>query len=128
MKKDITILIGPDLSIKNFGLPFNKELTQKIVKSFPFKLSYDQKKVAWEILKDMQKSYPMHRLLEGDVGTGKTAVAILISALVAKQNKQTVIMAPTEILASQHFETFLETLKDFELVPPIDKNNYGLVF
>ena len=63
----------------------------------------------------MQKSYPMHRLLEGDVGTGKTAIAILVSALVAKQEKQAVIMAPTEILASQHFETFLETLKDFEL-------------
>ena len=102
-------------SKKSFVLPFNKELTQKIVKSFPFKLGYDQKKVAWEILKDMQKSYPMHRLLEGDVGTGKTAVAILISALVAKQNKQTVIMAPTEILASQHFETFLKILKTFEL-------------
>ncbi|KKP29435.1 MAG: ATP-dependent DNA helicase RecG [Parcubacteria group bacterium GW2011_GWA2_31_28] len=102
-------------SKKSFALPFDKELAQKLVKSFPFKLNNDQKKAAWEILKDMQKSYPMHRLLEGDVGTGKTAIAILVSALVAKQEKQAVIMAPTEILASQHFETFLETLKDFEL-------------
>lgn len=100
---------------KAFALPFDKEFAQKLVKSFPFKLGNDQKKAAWEILKDMQKNYPMQRLLEGDVGTGKTAVAILVSALVAKKEKQAVIMTPTEILASQHFETFYEILKSFEL-------------
>ena len=69
----------------------------------PFKLTAGQKEALREIVEDLQKPQPMNRLLQGDVGAGKTIVALL-SALVAMENGlQVAFMAPTEILAEQHF-------------------------
>ncbi len=91
--------------------PFQKEI-EKLVDSLPFKLTESQRIALKEIIDDLKKSNPMNRLLEGDVGTGKTIIAI-ISAYLAYLNGQKVLyMAPTEILANQHFETFQEVLKD----------------
>jgi ATP-dependent DNA helicase RecG len=95
-------------------VPFQESATKKFVSSLPFTLTLDQKKAAWEILKDVAKDTPMARLLEGDVGSGKTMVAILAMLNTALNKKQSVLMVPTEILAQQHFNSIsklLETTK-----------------
>ncbi len=94
-------------SFKNF----DKEI-DKLIKSLPFKLTASQKKSLEEITCDLKKNNPMNRLLEGDVGTGKTILAIISSYLCYLNGLKVLYMAPTEILANQHFETFQKILKD----------------
>lgn len=84
-------------------IEFKETETKKFVSSLPFKLTGAQKKTAWEILRDLAKPVPMSRLLEGDVGSGKTLVVALALLNVALNKKKSVLMVPTEILASQHF-------------------------
>ena len=97
------------------AIPFDEEFVRSLVKSLGVTLTLDQRKAAWDVFKDLAKPYPMQRLLEGDVGTGKTFVALLTSALVAKKLMQAIVMAPTEILANQHFVTFTHYLRHFSL-------------
>ncbi len=88
------------------------KIDSRIRKRFPFLLTKDQNDCIAEIVEDMDRSKPMNRLLQGDVGSGKTVVA-LYSALLAVANKtQVAIMAPTEILASQHFLSIERYLKN----------------
>ncbi len=84
-----------------------KELNS-VVKELPYKLTTGQIEVIKEIVSDFRSGNKMNRLLEGDVGSGKTIIAILISYLVAKLKIQTAFMAPTEVLAEQHFENILK--------------------
>ncbi|MBU3965197.1 ATP-dependent DNA helicase RecG, partial [Patescibacteria group bacterium] len=101
---------------------FKKELIQGFVKNLPFKLTDDQRKAAWEILRDLEKPYPMNRLLSGDVGSGKTAVVFMAALEVAscgplrlscsEASGQAAFMAPTEILAFQHFQSALKLFKN----------------
>lgn len=97
------------------------EEVKGIIAHLPFELTFSQKKSLWEIMKDIEKPYPMNRLLQGDVGSGKTVVAA-IAALIAARNKfQTAFMAPTEILARQHYETLKKLFSqnpDFT-IPPV---------
>lgn len=88
------------------------DLYQKIIATLPFLLTNAQQRVLDEISKDQQKPYKMLRLLQGDVGSGKTIVAFLSMLKVIDNNAQTALMAPTEILAKQHFETIRELCKD----------------
>ena len=81
-----------------------------IADSLPFDLTKAQKKVLKEIHEDMKKNVAMNRLLQGDVGSGKTIVAILSSVLAVGNNVQVAIMAPTEILANQHYQSFVKEL------------------
>lgn len=91
-------------------IEFKEQEVRKIVQSLPFELTVDQKKSAWEIFQDMGKGNPMNRLLQGDVGSGKTVVAALAAYLTYLNGYQTAIMAPTEILAIQHFKTFTQMI------------------
>lgn len=92
-------------------IPFNKELAQTFVSQLPFTLTDEQRKVIWQIYQDMQRGEPMNRLVEGDVGSGKTVVAAMAALMAIKQNYQVVLMAPTELLARQHAETLHKLLK-----------------
>jgi ATP-dependent DNA helicase RecG len=80
-------------------------LRKKIIDALPYALTASQRKAAAAIAEDLQQPVRMLRLLQGDVGSGKTAVALLAAAAVAEVGKQTALMAPTEILARQHVKT-----------------------
>ncbi|MBU3934448.1 ATP-dependent DNA helicase RecG [Patescibacteria group bacterium] len=98
-----------------FSIPVKLDTIKDFVESLPFKLTDDQRKSAWQVLKDLEKPRPMNRLLQGDVGSGKTVVAAIAALNTAKAGYQTAFMAPTEILAKQHFKTVFDVLKDFNL-------------
>ncbi|MEW6413377.1 MAG: ATP-dependent DNA helicase RecG [Candidatus Zixiibacteriota bacterium] len=86
------------------------EVTKRFVKNLPFALTESQKSVSKEIIGDLRSDHPMSRLLQGDVGCGKTVVAVMAALYVAENGLQTAFMAPTEILAEQHYRVWKEPL------------------
>ena len=99
--------------IKKPGIEFSKDAKMSdVIDILPFKPTGAQLRVLEEIDRDMESSKPMNRLLQGDVGSGKTVVALIAAYKAVKSGYQAVIMAPTAILASQHLETFNDILKD----------------
>lgn len=100
---------------RSVALKFDQSILKKFVENLPFKFTNAQRKAAWEIIKDLERRVPMNRLLEGDVGSGKTVVAAMAVLVAAKNNAQSVWLAPTEILANQHFKNVAELLKPFNI-------------
>ncbi len=96
---------------KSVRIPIQIPDLKKFIASLPFALTQSQRRAAWEIVQDLNAKKPMNRLLDGDVGSGKTAVAAIAAYSAAVAGGQTVIMAPTEILAKQHYATLSKTFK-----------------
>lgn len=86
-------------------IPFHEQTARAFVSQLPYDLTTDQRRVVWQIYKDIARDQPMNRLVEGDVGSGKTAVAAMAAAMVMQAGHQVLFMAPTEILARQHAES-----------------------
>lgn len=94
------------------GIRFEKvgDKTRQLIEQLPFQLTEGQKQALKEIREDMKSPYPMNRLLQGDVGSGKTVVALLAILMAVENGYQTAFMAPTEILADQHYIVLQEYL------------------
>ena len=101
--------------LEGWHIPFDLAAVKEFVAKLPFALTNAQRRAAWEIIQDFGKQTPMNRLLQGDVGSGKTVVAGLAALSAARAGYQTALMAPTEILASQHAETLSQLLTPFGL-------------
>jgi ATP-dependent DNA helicase RecG len=99
--------------LEGWSIPFEQSVVKGFVEKLPFALTGAQRMASWEILQDFEKDTPMNRLLQGDVGSGKTVVAGLAARQAAAAGFQTAIMAPTEILATQHAETLHTLLAPF---------------
>ncbi len=95
---------------KAMPIPFEKDLAQEFVKHLPFALTDAQRRVIWQIYLDLGHEVPMNRLVEGDVGSGKTVVAVMAALMALQQGYQVALMAPTELLARQHAETLYKLL------------------
>ncbi len=99
---------------KGKGIKFDRNVSIKeIIDKLPFNLTNAQQKVLKEINEDMEKETAMNRLLQGDVGSGKTIVSIIASYKAVKSGYQVAVMAPTAILASQHLESFNQILENY---------------
>ncbi len=105
------ILKEENKSLNSYQVKFNLSHTQQFLKALPFVLTPNQKLVIWQIIKDLEKPEPMNRLIEGDVGTGKTVIAACIAYLMVKNDFQVALMAPTEILATQHYNNIKRLFK-----------------
>ena len=110
----IKLLITKEKIKKNIchKIEVDKKIKEKIILKIPFELTESQFKVIKEIESDLNKKNPMLRLLQGDVGSGKTIVALITLANVLKKNIQAALMVPTEILAVQHYNYFSDLFKD----------------
>lgn len=96
-------------------IEIKKDVIQRLKDSLPYKLTSAQNKVIEQTLNDLNIPHPMNRLLQGDVGSGKTVVASTIALNCIRNKTQVVFMAPTEILAKQHFKTIFDILKRFNV-------------
>lgn len=99
--------------LTGWHIPFDQKIVAEFVKQLPFELTGAQRRAAWEIIQDFERKTPMNRLLQGDVGSGKTIVAGLAARQAAHAGFQSALMAPTEILASQHASTLHTLLEPF---------------
>lgn len=99
---------------KQRGIQFktSESLREKLKALLPFSLTHAQRRIFKEIVNDMRSPYPMNRLLQGDVGSGKTIIAMLTMLIAVENGFQAALMAPTEILVEQHFATISRLLKD----------------
>ena len=101
---------------KETGIKFDKNVKMSdVINELPFKLTGAQLRALEDIDRDMEEDKVMNRLLQGDVGSGKTVVAVISAYKAVKSGYQMAIMAPTSILASQHLETFTEILGKFNI-------------
>lgn len=98
-----------------FALTIDKTAIQRFIDQFPFELTGAQKRVTNVILEDLNRTTPMNRFVQGDVGSGKTAVAAIAAYATYLNGYQTLVMAPTEILAQQHYRTLVNLLGEHNI-------------
>ena len=98
---------------KGFAYSKDTDWQKKLEDDFPYKDTIDQAQASSEVKQDMEKQKPMDRLLCGDVGYGKTEVALRVAFKAAMDNRQVAILVPTTILAEQHYNTFCDRMKEF---------------
>lgn len=96
-------------------MDYKIEWLEKLEKSLAYELTVDQKKAIADVLRDLKSPYAMNRLLQGEVGSGKTIVAVMSIMAVVSAGYQAALMCPTEILSQQHYATLKEMLKDFDI-------------
>jgi ATP-dependent DNA helicase RecG len=97
--------------LSGYPIAFDKTVALQFSEALSFKLTNAQRRAAWEVFQDFERGLPMHRLLQGDVGSGKTAVAAMASFMAIRAGYQVAFMAPTEILATQHAQTLATLLE-----------------
>ncbi|PIR86722.1 MAG: ATP-dependent DNA helicase RecG [Candidatus Harrisonbacteria bacterium CG10_big_fil_rev_8_21_14_0_10_49_15] len=107
LRADLAKEKAPKLAVSDANL-------KKLLAMLPFTLTDSQQQSLKEILADISRPHPMNRLLQGDVGSGKTAVAALAAVVAAANDRQAVFMAPTEVLARQHYHTLTKMFKKFD--------------
>lgn len=108
-------LYATRMAAKGFAFPPDDQYQLAFEADFGFELTPDQKRSIQEIKKDMEQEQPMDRLLCGDVGFGKTEVALIAAFKAIRGNKQVAFMCPTTILSSQHYQTAIERFKNFPI-------------
>ena len=101
--------------LDGYEIPFDLSAVKKFTENLPFDLTNSQRMASWEIIQDMKNGTPMNRLLQGDVGSGKTMVAAISALNAVRAGFQVAVLAPTEILASQLAENFEKSLRGQEV-------------
>lgn len=115
----LRLLRGTNEQTKNNFNMIEVAQTNRLIEKLPYSLTSAQLRVWEEVKNDLCSSYSMSRLVQGDVGCGKTIIAILAAVMTACNGYQAAVMAPTEILATQHFELFCKIIKDNNLDIPV---------
>ncbi|MFA4953934.1 MAG: ATP-dependent DNA helicase RecG [Patescibacteria group bacterium] len=110
------------------AIKFDEPFAKKFAASLPFELTADQKKSVWAAVKDLESPRPMRRLLQGDVGSGKTVVAAMLAALVFRTDASAALMAPTDILAKQHAATLRRFLEPHQIPVMLLTSNSRILF
>lgn len=110
--EEIMVLMLASRAIKNEtikenakSIAFKEDVAKDFVSNLPFKLTDEQRRVIWQIYKDISQTKPMNRLVEGDVGSGKTIIATMAGIMAINNDYQVAFLAPTELLAQQHYQT-----------------------
>lgn len=101
-----------NMHLESFVIKFDQAKIKALLKRLPFQLTLAQKRSLWEIIQDFERQHPMNRLLQGDVGSGKTVVAALAAYQALLGGYQVAVMVPTEVLVAQHTATFRNLLGD----------------
>ncbi|WP_321371767.1 ATP-dependent DNA helicase RecG [uncultured Desulfuromusa sp.] len=112
---------------EGIAFKFEHKFTIPLNKMLPFRLTEAQRRVLGEIKHDMMAPQPMHRLLQGDVGSGKTLVALMAALIAIENQAQVAVVAPTEILAEQHYQTFRSWLDKLGLKTGLLQGNMSVV-
>jgi len=107
------------------GIAFKKQEVEELHRFLPFQLTGSQIRVIGEIVEDMSRPVPMNRLLHGDVGCGKTVVALIAAWMAVRNGYQVAFMAPTQILAEQHYSSTLELIERLNLIPALLTSGMG---
>lgn len=102
--------------IKRTPKPYDISRVRAFIETIPFELTKDQKEVVNDIFRDFKKDYASYRLIQGDVGSGKTIVSLLAAYAIMTCGEQVAFMAPTELLTNQHYQFFTSMIKDFKIL------------